>query len=292
MQVATMVSRVNIPEDDSIDIVRRTLNEKKHHRDFYDLITNDLVNQVRLYQELGGDPTSIQPMNLRKYTDNDEDAEKRKHSLIGLYSPKENKLPYLQLEKIRKHNGLVVCPSCGEPGRPRTLDHYLPKDKFPEFSINLLNLTPMCDWCQGEKLTEYITSDGRKRYIHPYFDDIDRPLFNIVFTPPYRAPLIAVVVRDDIPQELRELITLHLEGINFITRFKEFFKTRYISILRKSHICRQPNSTFSIMASLELLLEMEIDKSINSWDAILYRSILNDHQLMQYLEQGELPENL
>ncbi len=287
-----MVSRVNIPEDDSVDVVRRTLNEKQHHRDFYDLITNDLVNQVKLYQELGGNPTLIQPMNLRNYTDTDDNAEKRKRSLIGLYSPKEDKLPYSQLEKIRKYNGLVVCPSCGEPGRPRTLDHYLPKDKFPEFSINLLNLTPMCDWCQGEKLAEYITSDGRKRYIHPYFDDIDRPLFNIIFTPPYRSPLIAVAVRDDAPQELGKLIALHLEGIDFITRFKEFFKTRYISILRKSQTCRQPNSTINIIASLELLLEMEIDKSINSWDAVLYRSILDDHQLIQYLENGELPENL
>ena len=150
----------------------------------------------------------------------------------------------------------------------------------------------MCDWCQGEKVAEYMTSDGRKRYIHPYFDDINTPLFNIIFTPPYRSPLIAVEVRDDIQQELRELITLHLEGINFITRFKEFFKTRYISILRKAKICRQPNATINMVVSLELLLEMEVDKSINSWDAVLYRSILDDHQLMQYLESGELPDNL
>lgn len=286
-----MVSRVTLPEDDSVDIVRRTLDEKQRHRTFYDLITDDLVSQVRLYRDVSGDPTLIQPMNLRNYTDTDHNAEKRKKSLIGLYTPKEDQLPYSQLERIRKHNGLVVCPSCGEPGRPRTLDHYLPKDKFPEFSINLLNLTPMCDWCQGEKLADYITQDGRKRYIHPYFDEVNTPLFKIVFAQPYISPLINIAVLDELPPELKRLVSLHLEGISFITRFKEFFKTRYISILRKSRDCRQPNA-INIRTILELSLGMEVEKSINSWDAVLYRSILDDHQLMQYLERGELPEVL
>ena len=73
------MSRINVPKDDSVDIMRRTLNDKQHHRSFYDLITNDLVNQVILYQEVGGNPALIHPMNLRNYTDTDDNAKKRKN---------------------------------------------------------------------------------------------------------------------------------------------------------------------------------------------------------------------
>jgi hypothetical protein len=176
-----MVARINPPLDCSVEIVRKTIEARVKHKHFYERIKKDLIDRAQFYSVHQGNPENILPINLRDYTDSNEDALSRKLSLIGLYSPKEGKIPHAQLEQIRKENSLVVCPSCGEPGRPRTLDHYLPKDVFPEFAIVLLNLTPMCDWCQGEKLAEYITSDGRKRYIHPYFDDVSRPLFYIKF---------------------------------------------------------------------------------------------------------------
>ena len=233
----------------------------------------------------------LTPLNLKNYTESEEVASQRKKSLIGLYTPKYGKQPFSQLEFMRKKNGLVVCPSCGEPGRPRTLDHYLPKDKFPEFSVLLLNLTPMCDWCQGEKLAEYVTNDGQKRYIHPYFDDVDRVLFSISFTAPFSTPAIDVAVSEEIPEELSLLVRHHLEGVDFLTRFKEYFRTRYISVLRTAKRVRE-NESISLRDFLNVSLENEEAKSINSWDAVLYRSILENNDLMGYLEDGLLPDYL
>lgn len=286
-----MVTKLSPPEEDSVDLVRRIIEERVHHREFYDAIGQDLISMAELYREKQGNPESINPINLRNYTNTDDEAAQRKKSLIGLYSPKEDKLPYLQLEHMRKENGLVVCPSCGEPGRPRTLDHYLPKDIFPEFSVFLLNLTPMCDWCQGEKLTDYITKDGFKRYIHPYFDDVDRPLFLITFNPPYITPKIDISINDKIPEHLQRLVLLHLEGVDFLGRFKKFFKTKFRNILRKARNCREPQS-IKLRDFLQECLEMEEFNSKNSWDAIVYRSILADEQMMSYLEAGDLPEHL
>ncbi|MCD4484802.1 hypothetical protein LQR31_09990 [Chromobacterium vaccinii] len=286
-----MVTKLLPPEEDSVDLVSRIIEERVHYRGFYDGIKQDLISRVKLYKELQGNPESISPINLRSYTNTDEEAAQRKTSLIGLYSPKEDKLPYSQLEHMRKNNGLVVCPSCGEPGRPRTLDHYLPKDIFPEFSVVLLNLTPMCDWCQGEKLAEYITNDGFKRYIHPYFDDVDRPLFSIIFKPPYITPIIDISISNEMPVELQRLVALHLEGVDFLTRFKEFFKTKFRNVLRIARKCREPES-IKLREFLQECLEMEAFNSKNSWDVIVYRSILTDEQMMGYLETGELPEHL
>lgn len=286
-----MVSKIRLPEEDSLEILRGVISERQKYKSFYDRITNDLINQAEMFIEHHGSPLGLTPLDLNNYTDSEEEASQRKKSLIGLYTPKSEKLPFLQLEAMRKHNGLVVCPSCGEPGRPRTLDHYLPKDIFPELSVLLLNLTPMCDWCQGEKLTDYVTEDGQKRYIHPYFDDVNRPLFSITFSPPFATPSIDIAVKEEIPEELSLLVKSHLEGVDFLTRFREYFKTRYISVLRRAHNCRQPE-TKKLRDVLALFLEMEQEKSINSWDAVLYRSILENDELMEYLENSPLPDNL
>lgn len=286
-----MVSKIRLPEEDSLEILRGVISERQKYKAFYDRITNDLINQAEMFIEHHGSPLGLTPLDLNNYTDSEEEASQRKKSLIGLYTPKSEKLPFLQLESMRKHNGLVVCPSCGEPGRPRTLDHYLPKDIFPELSVLLLNLTPMCDWCQGEKLTDYVTEGGQKRYIHPYFDDVNRPLFSIIFTPPFATPSIDIAIKEEIPEELSLLVKSHLEGVDFLTRFKEYFKTRYISVLRRAHNCRQPE-TKNLRDVLALFLEMEQEKSINSWDAVLYRSILENDELMEYLENSPLPDNL
>jgi hypothetical protein len=286
-----MVSKIRFPEEDSLEILRGVINERKKYKPFYNRITNDLINQAEIFIAHHGNPLGLIPLDMNNYTDSEEEASQRKKSLIGLYTPKSEKLPFVQLETMRKHNGLVVCPSCGEPGRPRTLDHYLPKDIFPELSVLLLNLTPMCDWCQGEKLSGYVTEDGQKRYIHPYFDDVNRPLFSIKFTPPFSTPSIDIAVKKELPEELSLLVESHLEGVDFLTRFKEYFKTRYISVLRRAHNCRQPEAK-NFRDTLALFSEMEQEKSINSWDAVLYRSILENDELIEYLENAPLPDNL
>jgi hypothetical protein len=286
-----MVSKVRLPEEDSLDILKNIIRERHKYRPFYDRVTKDLISQAEMFIEHKGNPLMLTPLDLNNYTDSEEESDKRKKSLIGLYTPNNGKLPFSQLEVMRKRNGLVVCPSCGEPGRPRTLDHYLPKDIFPEFSVLLLNLTPMCDWCQGEKLADYITEDGQKRYIHPYFDDVDRVLFSITFMPPFSTPSIDIAVNEEIPKELSSLVKYHLEGVDFLARFKEYFRTRYISVLRRAKASREDGNK-SLRDLLTLFLENEEEKSINSWDAVLYRSILENDELMGYLENGPLPDHL
>ncbi|MEQ8427422.1 MAG: HNH endonuclease [Gammaproteobacteria bacterium] len=62
------------------------------------------------------------------------------------------------------------CPYCGGIGRPRTLDHYLPKSKYPQFSVVPNNLLPCCRDCNsGNKQTSIATSE-EEQVLHPYFD--------------------------------------------------------------------------------------------------------------------------
>jgi hypothetical protein len=51
-----------------------------------------------------------------------------------------------------------------------TLDHYLPKGGYPEFSILPLNLIPCCAECNLRKLGAY--RDEAAIFLHSYFDEI------------------------------------------------------------------------------------------------------------------------
>lgn len=283
-----MVNEVAQPEDDSVDIVRLTIEERGRYRAFYEKIKDDLLERVRVYADVGGDPAQLEAFSISEYTEDEEEAKARKKSLIGLYEPIKGKYPYEQLEKLRKKNGLVICPSCGELGRPRTLDHYLPKDKFPELSFTLVNLTPMCDWCQGEKGAKYI-DNGKKIFIHPYFDNVNEPLIQLRFSPPYITPLVAVETVDDLQADMDALVKRHLAGVDFSNRYLEYFRTAYLSVLRAAQACRS-NGAGGVRKGIVLLSIIENAKGPNSWDAILYRSVLADNALMDYLENGSLPE--
>ena len=62
------------------------------------------------------------------------------------------------------------CPFCSQ-GVAYTLDHFLPKGRFPEFSIYPNNLVPCCRDCNSAK-GEYYSNLKQEQLIHPYYDDV------------------------------------------------------------------------------------------------------------------------
>lgn len=61
-----------------------------------------------------------------------------------------------------------VCPYCGID-RPETLDHFVPKEQFPEFSTYAPNLIACCDICNRAKGVDWATPTKRL-FLHAYFD--------------------------------------------------------------------------------------------------------------------------
>lgn len=61
------------------------------------------------------------------------------------------------------------CPYCGL-GQATTLDHYLPKSRFPQFSVSVCNLVPSCRDCQSKKGRDYALHKFTQT-LHPYFDN-------------------------------------------------------------------------------------------------------------------------
>lgn len=282
-----MVAKIPKPGEDCIDILNLVLGERVKFRKFYGRIAPALSAQYLLYDKQKGCPSRMPPLVLRNYVDSETEIEPRKKSLIGLYAPKKEKYPFNELEKLRKKNKLLACPVCGEPGRPRTLDHCLPKTTYPEFAINLLNLVPACDWCQGEKLADYKNAAGSRSFIHPYFDDVNRPLYTISLAKPYLTPVISLKVNTNLSKELQVLVASHLKGIDFWERFKEYFESSYQGIIRIASSARA-GGQITVTEAIRSSYLLTVEKGINCWDAVLYRSILDDDDVLDFLENGKL----
>lgn len=64
-----------------------------------------------------------------------------------------------------------ICPLCGvrDVG---SLDHYMPKSKFPILAVSPINLVAACSVCNHTK-SDDIFSRFEEATIHPYFDDIE-----------------------------------------------------------------------------------------------------------------------
>lgn len=70
------------------------------------------------------------------------------------------------------------CPYCGI-SEPKTLDHYLPKESYPEFSVFPANLIPICHVCNSSyKGTQLLSNTGERLFLHSYFDVL--PLFDFI----------------------------------------------------------------------------------------------------------------
>lgn len=74
-------------------------------------------------------------------------------------------------DKIKSNVPLGKCPICGY-SLVDTIDHYLPKSVFHQYTITLENLVPLCIVCNKNK-GDYYPNKRENELIHPYFDDFD-----------------------------------------------------------------------------------------------------------------------
>lgn len=222
-----MVKRLNQPDGDQDAFIDQVVIERQKGKNaqFFTGIKADRNARVQAYLAASGDPALIQPWQAAQ-----PDAQK----FQNLYShPTKGSIQEPVLASLRSRE-LQMCPTCGENGTPNTLDHYLPKQTYPEFSITACNLVPMCDICQGEKLTDTVNAANKRLFLHPYFDQfIDQQVLHLDIGEPYDAPMtITLTPHPGLDPLQTALVARHLEHLAIAKRYHRFFKDEYLGLLR------------------------------------------------------------
>ncbi|MGL5485867.1 MAG: hypothetical protein ACRDC6_06205 [Shewanella sp.] len=281
-----MVIRLKKPrlELDDIELLERIVEERQRgkHQAYFLRIKDAWRARVLAYIEFGGNSEFIEAWDEM----NDPSVHGRFKNLY--LSPAEQSVQKPLLEKLRSRE-LDYCPACGEDGTPNTLDHYLPKDVFPEFSITIVNLFPMCDICQGAKGVKINDDEGKRLFIHPYFDDfIDQQVIILDINGPFNAPAsIELRPHPDIGRELQDLIARHITKLEIPARYYRYFQNNYLRLLRL--VGKMRAKGLDIREQIEIFRDMALEKSINSWSYIFYDSVLCNEDLMEYLSNEVLP---
>lgn len=150
--------------DDCLDNMRK--NEK---REKLSKAKDEIIKFSEEYDLLAecGNLSSISPKDK-------SESGASKEELISLYDDKFSK----KGQTARKYYDSIIlsapngkCPQCGQR-LVRTLDHYLPKSKYPLLAITPYNLIPCCSDCNKDKLDGLFESRELET-IHPYYDDFD-----------------------------------------------------------------------------------------------------------------------
>jgi hypothetical protein len=161
-------------------------------------------------------------------------------NVVSLNISNENKKKLRQLynykniviQNIKKEVTLI--------GRPRTvvecqyctinsvssMDHIMPKGKFPEFSVNAQNLFPCCLQCNNYKAEVWL-EDNRRQFLNLYLDELpdEQYLFVTIIQEGIINPIFYLENRSEIADPVFELICRHYVNLHLFQRFAEASNT-------------------------------------------------------------------
>ncbi|WP_130329458.1 HNH endonuclease [Micromonospora kangleipakensis] len=167
------------------------------------------------------------------------------------------------------------CPMCGHRD-VATLDHYLPKAVYPEFSALSRNLVPVCPYCNHEKADKLGDELGR-RFIHAYYDllpDIELLVADVVID-----SSVFVKYRIDRPNGLVDPVVDNLEYHFTALKLNECFESEAFDELTGRagafHYQYEYNGGEQGLATM-LRVEAVSERSkagVNSWKVALYNAL-------------------
>lgn len=238
--------------------------------------------RVNVFIDAGGNPETVKPWPA---------VIPHRQKYLTLYGNAKPGSTQGQVLAQLRNRVLQLCPACGEDGTPNTLDHYLPKESYPELSIAPHNLSPMCDICQGEKSDQTLDGQNRRLFLHPYFDNfLHAQVVVLRIMPPYNAPTTEIKPHPALTPAERAVVQRHVDGLNVPSRYNHFFKDQYLRLLRLTRDMRLANQ--NVRESLYAFKAMTAMKSHNSWPHVFYDAVVATEDLLQFLEGGELPTAL
>ncbi|MBN7766515.1 HNH endonuclease [Pectobacterium brasiliense] len=117
-------------------------------------------------------PVESSYRSIKEDGEKDKSKWSSKKMFMDYYNNPPKKLGELLINR-RKEHALTSCPYCGNPVIPTTLDHFMPKDLWAEYSIYPDNLILLCVDCAPIKSVHYYCETSKScLFIHPFYNDV------------------------------------------------------------------------------------------------------------------------
>jgi hypothetical protein len=247
---------VPLPADDDDDVIEALQDP------IFERGREDWLAAYAAYRAVGGDPWAIDPLNVAV------ELHDRRYKLY------DGRRSSPELQAIRDDPRLNSCPMCGSPVIG-SLDHYLPRATFSEFSIMRANLVPACMHCNSSAKGKTLKGDALpKRFIHPYFDTwADEPLWQVEIDAPYCAATFRSVPDPDLEEPRRTIVRFHLKNV-LGKQFMSSTVNRWATYHQTLAVNLEDYSQEAVTARIDKDRKIaEITGGTNSWGAAFYRGL-------------------
>lgn len=196
-----------------------------------------------------------------------------------------------ELLKRRNEHKLYFCPFCGNPKKPDTLDHFIPKDEWPEYSILPNNLVPQCRDCAPIKGENYYSQkDMTAKFAHPFYSNIlDKYRFKIKTefnTESNTASFTVELVKKQNTTPLEDsIILLHLKSLKAADRIIKYSNDKFRHL--KSQLT---NRHFDLKTAINQRLgEIPPDDVGKDWKSAFLSGLLMNNDAIEYLHSLRPP---
>jgi 5-methylcytosine-specific restriction endonuclease McrA len=178
-----------------------------------------------------------------------------------------------------------ACPVCGRDALG-TLDHYLPKADYAEYSFFSLNLVPACDRCNNTRNNLARGDQVGQRPVHPYFDAfVDRRVMTMRAEPDWRAPRLTPVPFE-VQGEERTVVQWHIDHVIRRAGFDDYVGDLWCIVRDNPDVFL--GRTATVEAVREKLAELatieEVSgRSRNAWRSCFYHGLSKDDAALEFL---------
>lgn len=168
------------------------------------------------------------------------------------------------------------CPLCSQRV-VRTLDHYLPKAKYPIYSVTPINLIPSCTDCNKDKLVDCPTK-SEEETLHPYFDNVEDESWlkaKVLQTSPIGFEYY-VQPPSHWSQVLKDRIANHFISFGLNTLYSVHAVEEYQNSKRQLVNLYKSGGETLLREQLNDAYESRHEIHKNSWQTALYEALLKD----------------
>lgn len=182
---------------------------------------------------------------------------------------------------LLKRVSVARCPFCGI-SESSTLDHYLPKEQYPEFAIFPKNLVPSCAICNTRK-RDRILDDGTnvRMFLHPCYDSIpDMPFLRVRARMKSDALILSYRLTHPRGMSLRTFqhLQLHFKELDLADRYRrmglEHLGSQYPALRRAYGPNEDPGRVAEKL--VQGAEDFEEVSGTNYWLAKLYRALASN----------------
>lgn len=237
----------------------------------------NLIENIRIcYDKYVESSSSLEELSSN-FVSNSVETIEVKGCLIHCYDNSTAELNKLkkQINEAQPYEIRSRCQLCGIDSSS-TLDHYLPKNDFPEYSVFSKNLVPCCNVCNINKGNKWI-ENGKRLFLNLYYDKIlEKDFLSAKIIIEDDTPIVEFEIIDqDLNSYFSELISNHFKELNLFDRYKQE-ANRILSLIK--YELKNYDLINSDITLIKKWLKQAADSKkdcygTNSWKALIYDAL-------------------